>query len=762
MSLMEKPLTFDVVPGRTYELQLLLQSVNKTENILSRISLNCLFYDCIGNVIDKRIVKSPAVVGELDPMVVEVLPYCALSDDLTAGGLAQRFILVPPDAITLKIEGVPQDINIVRAVLSSLAIGWCGRDGRQALSELVEISDLRAAILDRYLDGDITQFSDLLTAPVRQFQSLLEWFTPGGDWSNVVDRLKGMGDLADFQLRMDRLAAQATERLPVIGFIGSERGRERLQGFSKLVWLRSNQFKVQLSSIKFDAIVIENSLYSGTEGRDWALAFSSLNGDLPTAGAQLFDEAEDAGVPVHLWLTGDDTSVHLWRDCIARAGRVIAEGNGWLSTHVDARVPRATEPAACSLASLTARQSDLMLIPVASDLLQFSDFKDFVATGSLYQPLFAEFRYAFSRKPVEERLNQTSHFMLTEIGRAEQRVLLQAATIVLLPAVSLRTDIELLEMAMDAIASGAIPIMYGTPRSDDVLLGSLDVVQTVSELIYLQGMYRIRWLHERRWRELMSFVIDGYVWKSADRVAVLGFDPMPADFDQPRVSVVLVTKRPHFLHKCFETFRRQTWLNTELIMVFNTGNLPDDLPELRENEHVYTLPEAANIGECLNRGIALTTGRIWCKIDDDDFYSDRYISDTVAYYRSSQADIVGRQSGYFYFSGQDVTISREFVGDRNFCLLGKGAFVSGATLSASKLWAGSLFSVRDRNQADSNWVSRVAQENGRIFSAGYTEMVVYRDAIEDNHTWRMSPDLASNDRYLIRANGNMFQILEKT
>ena len=758
-------LSFDVVPGRVYDLQLLLQRTGDapTGAGMMQIALTCGFEDAQGHPVDVRLIHSPVVVPDLDPCIIEVLPAGALSDDMTKVGAAQRFVLVPPDAVTLRLDGMPQDAVLHLISCDPVDVEWHSAQAQDILDAVTARASARFDLLAQIWPQVTTDgpMSDLVAIPVRQFKALMAWFAPRGDWSNILAQLQSGIDVEDFQLRMDRLAAQAEQSRPVIGFIGSERGRERLMGFAELVWLREDQLDAQLEMIGFDAIIVETTLGSGAEGTDWALAFSHLTGDLPAAGMRLFDAAAQADIPVHLWVTADQSAAPLWRDCLAQADRVIVEGDGWSEMRADMRVPRATEPAACSLAALGARQPDLMLVPVASDLFQFSELADFIAAGSLYQPLLTEFRYGFSRHGLQGRLAGLHFPAITEIARAEQRVLLQMATIVLLPAGSLRTDAELVDMAIDAIASGAIPVMYGTPRSDNTLLAALDQVHSTQDLITLQGLFRIRWLHERRWRILLTQVMADHVWSTSDRAALLGRDPMPADFDKPRVSVVLVTKRPHFLHKCFDVFRRQTWPDTELIMVFNTGTLPDDMPELRANERAYALPEAANIGECLNRGIALSTGRVWCKMDDDDFYSDRYLADTMAYYRSAQADVVGRQSAYFYFDGKQETISREFVSHRNYTLVSGQDHISGATLSAAMNWNGALFSTRDRNNADSNWVVRSIQDGARMFSGGFTDMVVYRDAVEANHTWRMSGIANLEERYALRADYNIFHVFEQ-
>src|SRR5699024_1743542 len=126
-----------------------------------------------------------------------------------------------------------------------------------------------------------------------------------------------------------RLRLQAEQGLR-IGFIGSPRGRERLEGLAETFWLREAEWPAQLEFLGLDLIVIEAVTSSGAADviADWQLGFSSLTGTLPAKGAQFLAAARKAGIPVHLWATGDPTEARFWRDAAKAVDRVIAEGPG--------------------------------------------------------------------------------------------------------------------------------------------------------------------------------------------------------------------------------------------------------------------------------------------------------------------------------------------------------------------------------------------------------------------------------------------------
>ena len=148
-------------------------------------------------------------------------------------------------------------------------------------------------------------------------------------------------------------------------------------------------------------------------------------------------------------------------------------------------------------------------------------------------------------------------------------------------------------------------------------------------------------------------------------------------------------------------------------------------------------------------------------MDDDDYYSDQYLRQTAAYYRSTQADVVGRQAAYYYFEGSDVVMSREGITKRNFALMVAKGHISGATLSGRKDRQIPMFSSTQRNSADRQWVERVIYQNYRVFSAGGTEMIVHRDADERNHTWQLQGNVDFMQGFTEISAGNVYRWLNR-
>ena len=762
----ETTVIFPVTPGDVLEIRLLLQSVEPegAGRALGRAKVSVRFLDSRKRVIDPYLATG-AIVVDL-PESVEVLPSGPRTDAGDAAATAIWYLPAPPDAVSLRIGGWADTARLRSARVLESAIDWGREAGRRASSLQTRYSRQRERLIRRLFPETTEDVIALAChAGAAQMAALQSHFKPGGDWAPVLSSIAAAEWQAEAQTRRERLRAQG-DNAPRIGFIGSERGFERLSWLTETIWLREAEYLDQFRYLDLEIVVVEAAATGGGsgEGGEWNQAFASLTGDLPERGSAFFDAARDAGVPVHLWATGSADGAPAWRGAMRVADRVIVEGTEeeWAAFRPDHVIRRATEPAACSLAALDERKPDLLLVPTASDAYQFPAFRALIDQPTLYSGVLAEYRYNFAPAEFARHFNNDRLKIVGESNRMMQRYLLQAARVVLLPATSLRPPVELAQIAMDAISSGAIPILYGNGGEDEPLLSDLDRIHDAVALRRLLLLLRIDWFRERRLRALLREVWRNHVWRSRDRAAILGRDPFAADFDQPKITVVLVTKRPHLIENCLDTFRKQTWPNKELVLIFNTGSVPSDLPELARNERVFALPEAANIGECLNMGVAAGRGKYWVKVDDDDFYSRYYLEETAGYYRTSQADITGRQSIFYYFDAIGQYQSFDRLARQCFKLLTKSQdHISGATLSSVKKAPTTGFSQKDRNACDANWVRRNFTLGTRMFCGDSTSLMVYRDADESKHTWQMSRSKGSM-KGLFPRGSDMFERMEET
>lgn len=741
---MSKNLSHPVRPGEIYELRIRLRAADgMPHDWVTEIGL--LFLTADARPVTADLFCQSTSHPHTDPCRIETLPAPSDTDRQREAGTASRFLIAPPDADHLTIS-LPDGVVAELIELAPLDVFW-PREGEQFIASLQKTAAKRwQDFASEYgVSADHPTRPLLRDVPVEQARSLAQWHNATGNWDTVLAELEGSAEADDYDLRMTQLrtANGATAR---VGFIGSARLRERLDGLCHVVWLRETDCDAQIAMLDLDLILIET--VNDSAPGDWSLAFSSLTGALPEAGKRLFELAGAAGLATRMVVTTSPSAVHMWREALEQASAVTVEGardwSGLPGTPVV--VPRSTDPTACSPFSLQDRNWDRVLVPAGSDLFQYPDFAEFFDQAGDDTCLIAEFRYQFVPHSLQVRMPSRQLAMASDLSRHQQRILLQNAGVVIIPGTSLRTMGELEELALDAIASGAIPVMFGDPPTESTILNALDRVFSPGDLIRLRLIYRAFWVRERRWLTLYRDVMRNHVWTADHTTAILGDAAASAVPQRPlRGTAVVPTKRTWLLPDILATFRRQTWPDRELIVVLNT-NEKVDLPDLRDNEHIFFLSESANIGECLNRAIAAATGDFWAKMDDDDFYSSFYLEDLAYYYRASQADVCGRASPIFYFEGPDETVFAPHRSRRSFFVPQDRYHVSGACLSATKNSKVPAFSSVARNAADSDWLDRVCTSDARYICANTSSIVVFRSKDDTRHTWKINSDIMEQFR----------------
>ena len=186
--------------------------------------------------------------------------------------------------------------------------------------------------------------------------------------------------------------------------------------------------------------------------------------------------------------------------------------------------------------------------------------------------------------------------------------------------------------------------------------------------------------------------------------------------EQPSVSVLMPTMRPENVSQCLENFSKQVYPHKELILILNNAEF--DLDAIRKeiegipNVQVLYVDGRTTLGDCLNRGVEAASGQYVAKMDDDDYYGERYLSDSVLAASFSDAEVVGKGSFYMYFEDSDTTALAEVAREHTFT-----HFVTGGTLFiradvARKIPFDSI-SLRE----DTNFLHAAGQAGCRIYAA---------------------------------------------
>lgn len=133
----------------------------------------------------------------------------------------------------------------------------------------------------------------------------------------------------------------------------------------------------------------------------------------------------------------------------------------------------------------------------------------------------------------------------------------------------------------------------------------------------------------------------------------------------------------------FSNFTRQKWKKKELIIIINRNNMNlakwQNAAKKWKNVSIYQLPERLSLGQCLNFAVQKAKYGLIAKCDDDDYYGPHYLSESIRFFRRTNADVVGKRSYYIFW-----TVSKQlrirFPGQENR----RSKLVHGGTIIAKK------------------------------------------------------------------------------
>lgn len=205
----------------------------------------------------------------------------------------------------------------------------------------------------------------------------------------------------------------------------------------------------------------------------------------------------------------------------------------------------------------------------------------------------------------------------------------------------------------------------------------------------------------------------------------------------PTVSALVPTIRPHQLENIFRTLASQKEVEVELVLLSHGFDL--DMPQVRDLQAVYGLqniqllsaPRDVTLGECLNRCVEAASGEVVAKMDDDDHYGPRYLSDQLHALSYSQAQIVGKQAHYVHLAGSRATILRNAEREHRYT-----DFVMGPTITTHRRTAReNPFPALGLGE-DTTFLRAAVQRGLRIYSADRFNFFQVRSGTE--HTWQIA------------------------
>ena len=205
---------------------------------------------------------------------------------------------------------------------------------------------------------------------------------------------------------------------------------------------------------------------------------------------------------------------------------------------------------------------------------------------------------------------------------------------------------------------------------------------------------------------------------------------------QPRVSVLLATKRPHQLDFAMRQLARQQDVELQVVLGTHGWSVTEEEVRARLGHHdVVVRPhdKDAFFGDVLNDAATVADGDVLLKVDDDDWYSPHAIHDLLLARRYTGAEVVGMPSEFVHLEELGVTARRNHPTEIH------NRFVAGGTIMIERHVLRSVGGFRRvRRFVDAQLLNAVEADGGRIYRTHGLGYVLRRTA--SGHTWQSDPE----------------------
>lgn len=470
------------------------------------------------------------------------------------------------------------------------------------------------------------------------------------------------------------------------------------------------------------------------------LLLEGVGGSVPGWGdgsalADVITTAKGASVPVLLWVT-DDTAPGAWSGEVTALGASSTRLAEELTAagHTAHHWAPAAQPRTSGLAredATTTRRSGALL--VVDGLSRLGD------DSSLRQ--LAE---ALGKMPKSQ----------TRLVRRPGK----ASTVTLPPALAERSadgDIADASVLLDlsatspagawtsvAAAAAQTPLVGTTDAAD--LPAEIDaLVPRVSEPKDLRSELVARVNQEelvaREGLRLQRAVLAGHTGahRARELAGAAGLTVPPTE--PATISAVVPTNRTHELDNVFANLGRQDHPAVELVLVLH--GLATDDADLRRRATEAGVQElqivhadaSLTLGSCMNLGVDAAGGRFIAKMDDDNIYGARYLSDLLAAFSYTDAGIVGKWAHYVWLRSTEAVVLRYPDAEHRY----ERRIQGGSMLFAGDVARQVRFSDIPR-AVDSDILDRSMAEGVRVYSGDRYNYVSVRGDDRHSHTWTVT------------------------
>lgn len=203
------------------------------------------------------------------------------------------------------------------------------------------------------------------------------------------------------------------------------------------------------------------------------------------------------------------------------------------------------------------------------------------------------------------------------------------------------------------------------------------------------------------------------------------------------VTIVTPTIRPQYMERLLSNYARQQWNRKELIIVLNHARMSiaryEEAARMYDNVRVLQLPAKHPLGDCMNLAASLAQYPYIAKFDDDDYYGPGYLADAMRTFEQTGADVVGKQSFYFYFPHRELLLLRK----RTIPSQGDVRRVAGATIVFRASVLEHVRFGKKRQGSDVQFIRECLQRGLSVRSASPYHFAAIRRADRLSHTWKV-------------------------
>lgn len=207
--------------------------------------------------------------------------------------------------------------------------------------------------------------------------------------------------------------------------------------------------------------------------------------------------------------------------------------------------------------------------------------------------------------------------------------------------------------------------------------------------------------------------------------------------DENRVSIITCTNKKGSIDNILDNFNRQDIGSKELLIIINNNGIDKHKWKNKvsnfQNIRIFKIDESISLGKCLNFGVHRAKYDIIAKFDDDDYYGPKYLSDSLRYFGSTHASLIGKATIFVYFK-EDKILALKDPGLENQYV----NFINGSTFIFRK----DLFNLvqfRDVSTSEDLLFCRdCIDKELKIYSGNPYHLVYIRHSNLDKHTWKIS------------------------